>query len=180
MTNICTEHARQWVPNNIMDTSTSTHVMAWCLTTPSHYLSQCWPSSTQSYGIIRLQWVIFFNSLPSRSGDAGYAFSFSWWKAFDGSNLRRPGSNFRSSSSMRVILRFCLLVSSWSLPIVWKDMNGLIQCKQDTIEIMMVVQLLQFLCTTVKHLIGNKIVDHSDVVGAPPVSAAPTTSSFST
>ena len=27
---------------------------------------------------------------------------------------------------------------------------------------------------------GNKIVDHSDVVGAPPVGAAPTTSSFST
>ena len=29
-------------------------------------------------------------------------------------------------------------------------------------------------------LVGNKIVDHSDVVGAPPVGAAPTTSSFST
>ena len=27
---------------------------------------------------------------------------------------------------------------------------------------------------------GNKIVDHSDVVGASPVGAAPTTSSFST
>ena len=40
--------------------------------------------------------------------------------------------------------------------------------------------------TTVKSLnirrtsVGNKIVDHSDVVGAPPVGAAPTTSSFST
>ena len=29
-------------------------------------------------------------------------------------------------------------------------------------------------------LAGNKIVDHSDVVGASPVSDAPTTSSFST
>ena len=29
-------------------------------------------------------------------------------------------------------------------------------------------------------LIGNKIVDHSDVVGGSPVSAAPPTSSFST
>ena len=29
-------------------------------------------------------------------------------------------------------------------------------------------------------LIGNKIVDNSDVVGASPVGAAPTTSSFST
>ena len=29
-------------------------------------------------------------------------------------------------------------------------------------------------------LVSNKIVDHSDVVGAAPVGAAPTTSSFST
>ena len=29
-------------------------------------------------------------------------------------------------------------------------------------------------------LVGNKIFDHSDVVGASPVGAAPTTSSFST
>ena len=29
-------------------------------------------------------------------------------------------------------------------------------------------------------LVGNKIVDHSDVVGASPVGAAPTTPSFST
>ena len=29
-------------------------------------------------------------------------------------------------------------------------------------------------------LVDNKIVDHSAVVGAPPVGAAPTTSSFST
>ena len=28
--------------------------------------------------------------------------------------------------------------------------------------------------------VGNKFVDHSDVVGASPVGAAPTTSSFST
>ena len=42
------------------------------------------------------------------------------------------------------------------------------------------------IATTVKPLIydtslaGNKFVDHSDVVGASPVGAAPTTSSFST
>ena len=29
-------------------------------------------------------------------------------------------------------------------------------------------------------LVGNKIVDHSDVAGASPISAAPTTYSFST
>ena len=31
-----------------------------------------------------------------------------------------------------------------------------------------------------RSLVGNKIVDHSDVVGASPVGAASTTSSFST
>ena len=34
--------------------------------------------------------------------------------------------------------------------------------------------------SNIKRTLGNKIVDHSDVVGALPVSAAPTTSSFST
>ena len=33
---------------------------------------------------------------------------------------------------------------------------------------------------TFRTLVGNKIVDHSDVVGASPVGAAPTTFSFST
>ena len=32
----------------------------------------------------------------------------------------------------------------------------------------------------IRQVVGNKIVDHSDVVGASPVGAAPTTSSFST
>ena len=31
-----------------------------------------------------------------------------------------------------------------------------------------------------RDLVGNKIIDQSDVVGASPVGAAPTTSSFST
>ena len=31
-----------------------------------------------------------------------------------------------------------------------------------------------------RSIVGNKIVDHSDVVGVSPVGAAPTTSSFST
>ena len=35
--------------------------------------------------------------------------------------------------------------------------------------------------SNIRHtLVGNKIVDHPDVVGASPVGAAPTTSSFST
>ena len=32
----------------------------------------------------------------------------------------------------------------------------------------------------IRTFVGNKIADHSDIVGASPVGAAPTTSSFST
>ena len=39
------------------DKSTLVQVMAWCLTAPSHYLSQCWPSSMSPYGVTRPQWV---------------------------------------------------------------------------------------------------------------------------
>ena len=35
-------------------------------------------------------------------------------------------------------------------------------------------------CSIRRTLVGIEIVDHSDVVGASPVGAAPTTSSFST
>ena len=35
------------------------------------------------------------------------------------------------------------------------------------------------MCTKIRTLVGNAIVDHSDVAGASPVGAAPTTSSFS-
>ena len=34
--------------------------------------------------------------------------------------------------------------------------------------------------SNIRPTLGNKTVDHSDVVGASPVGAAPTTSSFST
>ena len=42
--------------------------------------------------------------------------------------------------------------------------------------------VLKYSQTSAKRLIlvGNKIVDHSDVVGAPPVGSAPTSSPFST
>ena len=43
-------------------------------------------------------------------------------------------------------------------------------------QILMYRQVSNIRCT----LVGNLIVDHSDVVGASPVGAAPTTSSFST
>ena len=48
------------MPQDLIDDySTLVQVMAWCLTAPSHYLNQCWPSSMSSYayGVTRPQWV---------------------------------------------------------------------------------------------------------------------------
>ena len=65
--------------------------------------------------------------------------------------------------SVQKVIEFCKFFSS----IAYKAYNWLIMK-----------------CTVKSHisrtLVGNEIVDHSDVVGASPVGAAPTTSSFST
>ena len=46
---------------------------------------------------------------------------------------------------------------------------------------MLGLKLIYRQVSNIRHiLVGNNIVDHSDVVGASPVGAAPTTSSFST
>ena len=44
----------------------------------------------------------------------------------------------------------------------------------------MAVKITRKTSSISRTLVGNKIVDKSDVVGASPVGAAPTTSSFST
>ena len=52
------EIALKWMPQNLTnEKSTLDQVMAWCLTAPSHYLSQCWPRSMSPYAITRPQWV---------------------------------------------------------------------------------------------------------------------------
>ena len=52
------DNALRWIPRDLTDDkSTLVQIMAWCRQAPSHYLSQCWPSSMSPYGIIRPQWV---------------------------------------------------------------------------------------------------------------------------
>ena len=47
-----------WMSRDFIDDqSTLVQVMAWCHQAPSHYLSQCWPSTLSSYGITKPQWV---------------------------------------------------------------------------------------------------------------------------
>ena len=56
--NISYEIALTWVPQNTFNVkSTLVQIMAWCLTAPRHYLSQCWPRYMVLYDVTRLQWV---------------------------------------------------------------------------------------------------------------------------
>ena len=51
--------ALKWMSVDLTDDkSTLVQVMAWCLTAPSHYLSQCWPRSMSPYSVTRPQWVL--------------------------------------------------------------------------------------------------------------------------
>ena len=50
------EFALRWMPQNTFgDKSTLVQVMAWCLTAPSHYLSQCRSRSMSPYSVISAQ-----------------------------------------------------------------------------------------------------------------------------
>ena len=47
----------EWIPEDLVDVkSTLVQVMAWCCQATSHYLNQCWPRSSNPYGITRPQW----------------------------------------------------------------------------------------------------------------------------
>ena len=59
-------------------------------------------------------------------------------------------------------------------------MDGYVILKQVTRESAAILLTYRKTCNISRTLVGNKIVDNSDVVGASPVGAAPTTSSFST
>ena len=52
------DNALRWMPQDLTDDkSTLAQVMAWCRQATSHYLSQCWLSSSSPYGVARPQWV---------------------------------------------------------------------------------------------------------------------------
>ena len=56
---ISCELALRWMSLDVTDgRSALVQVMAWCLTAPSHYLSQCWPRSLSPCGVTRPQWIL--------------------------------------------------------------------------------------------------------------------------
>ena len=74
------------------------------------------------------------------------------------------GQSYDCPSACEVILKDMDKYTPWMLNIWWYNYN---KTYSEPLDIS-------------RTLVGNKIVDHSDVFGALPVGAAPTTSSFST
>ena len=58
--------------------------MAWCHQAVSQYLSQCWPKSMSSYGVIRPQWV---NSLWTHCGSVATCGDIIWANTGLGNDL---------------------------------------------------------------------------------------------
>ena len=109
--------------------------------------------------------------------------SYLWWYFA----LCENRSEFKKKKSFNV----------WLHPVAWiaQKIHVKIHCSEEFSNMAFVVAVfwcyLQFHCVNTDNnyrktsnisstLVGNKIVDNSDVVGASPVGAAPTTSSFST
>ena len=108
-------------------------------------------------------------------GSLTCVFLWSWWLGKRSRHSRR----MRNPQFYLFGKRFHVMVSSWST-ILWQQMpyycvaNHTI--KSSTAWHAMYLQT----SNTSRTLVANKIVDHSDVAGASPAGAAPTTSSFAT
>ena len=62
------ETALRWMPQNVTnEKSLFVQIIAWCRQARSHYLNQCWPSSTSPYSVTKPQWVIKYKSYVSAS-----------------------------------------------------------------------------------------------------------------
>ena len=67
--------ALRWMPQNVTnEKSLFVQIIAWCRQARSHYLNQCWPSSTSPYSVTKPQWVIKYKSYVSASpmGQGGH------------------------------------------------------------------------------------------------------------
>ena len=86
----------------------------------------------------------------------------------------KQGSKFRIKASSRDVFLCTVL---WFYSYKWNDINA---SDFDPLRTARRVWKYRKVSNIRRTLEGNKIVDHSDVVGASPIGAAPTTSSFST
>ena len=178
------------------DQSTLVQVMAWCRQATSNYPSQCWP---KSLSLTRPEWVnkdwnqknqpfwCWNQNIPGELGQ-----HHCYW--CHGSLHYQAISNTVTMHDRWVLTSFNEKRFQLSAPTYCWEMiaNGKISLWLYSCSTK--ISLITGSCTfaanqtriyrqtsNINHtLVGNIIVDHSDVVGASPVGAAPTTSSFST
>ena len=138
------------------DKSTLVQAMAWCRQATSHYLNQCWPRSPTPYGVIRPQWVNqFYETHEAYSDWAGLANSMVWLPC-NTKNYLGQLNFYNLYIHLANILFLYIMKLKYNISSYHQISN-------------------------IRHaLVGNKLVDHLDVVGASPVGAAPSTASFST
>ena len=148
------------------DRSILVQIMAWCRQATSHYLSQCWLSSLLPYGVARPQWVNRISSgmtsLLSKSQCKQMENNHETFGGWEHEELL----NWCTLSPNSSRIRFAIFCGSYVF--TFDAETRIFQkkyCQTSNIE---------------HTYVGNKTVDHSDVVGALPVGAAQTTSSFST
>ena len=135
--------------------ATLVQAMAWCHLATSHYLSQCCHSCMLTYGITKHSELIV----------SIYSYQTCYW-----CNLHCMSKTNKSGLVSNNVCcpcghywDCCPRALSWGEVTVIHLTTGCCQASN-------------IICT----LVNNKIVDHSDVVGAVPTGAAPATSSFLT
>ena len=182
--------------------------MAWCRQATSHYLNQCWPTSMWTYGTTGPQWVkpdqlmfactlswqLLGYSMPCEKSEkvvdpfwvvCPFWTKLSWIYTVINLHIQLTYQNkYRGAS-----IHHAMMVASnqlyhhkwpkslWASKKLETNMRHYLYEKMNGCNVICMCRQVSNISHT---LVGNKIVDHSDVVGASPVGAAPTTSSFST
>ena len=150
--------------------------MACCMSAPSHCLNQCWRT------ISNLQWIssegtferisIHYPSMPKcflcPSDKQPLVLPMAWQATNDLSSLMPICITKYQEPETQYFHQHCIMKQHLQ--------QG--SCNTVGFTCTWFLQRYHQISNIRRTLIGNKLVDHSDVVGASPVGAAPTKSSF--
>ena len=140
--------------------------MNW-FSTRNHFSGPPWGSKMcQIWGFQMLS-LFFFLSIDFQACKCAYFVGIQKWLDF-----WPLGLIFGSMLGNNYKINWCTCLIGWCLSLILGQSVGTL--------LTFMPCLYRKVSNISRTLVGNKVVDHSDVVGALPVGAAPTTSSFST
>ena len=145
--------------------------MAWCRLATSHYMSQCLPRSLAPYGVTRPQWV--------NLDIANHLLHVVWICPGNGLvPIRQQAFNRTHDDKDKMFKKWLYCINSNWKYVEYRTRESI---GPSCYEQHMTTDYGYRQVSNIRRTsVCNLIVDHSDVVGASPVGAAPTTSSFST